>query len=224
MITPHNIKLEYKCYNKYKVNNIIIFIMGNCIGINTLYHDYCVRTPLTLNGDNETRNSTSETRNSTSETKKNTEKSLQEELSNINIKKLKQFIIPVSSGIVIKVYDGDTITIASKVDGLENSEIYKFSVRLNGIDTPEMKTKDDDEKYVAKLAQKALSDRILNKEVILKNVQNEKYGRLLSEVYIDNVNLNEWLIKERYAVRYDGGTKQIPKSWTTYHKNGKINE
>ena len=38
--------------------------------------------------------------------------------SNININELKSFVPPVTSGRVIKVYDGDTITIASKVPGL----------------------------------------------------------------------------------------------------------
>ena len=61
-------------------------------------------------------------------------------------KSLDSFVPPVNSGRVIKVYDGDTITIASKVPGLKNSPIYKFSVRLNGIDTPEIKGKNEDEK------------------------------------------------------------------------------
>ena len=63
-------------------------------------------------------------------------KSLPQELK---FKDLKEFIAPVTSGRVIKVYDGDTITIASKVIGLKNSPIYKFPIRLNGIDTPEIK-------------------------------------------------------------------------------------
>jgi endonuclease YncB( thermonuclease family) len=48
-----------------------------------------------------------------------------------------EFIPPVNKGIVIKVYDGDTITIASKLP-IKNSPLYRFSVRLAGIDTPEM--------------------------------------------------------------------------------------
>ena len=60
---------------------------------------------------------------------------------NLNPKDLPLFIPPLKTGKVIKVYDGDTITIASRVPGLYNSPIYKFSVRLNGIDSPEMKGK-----------------------------------------------------------------------------------
>jgi endonuclease YncB( thermonuclease family) len=52
--------------------------------------------------------------------------------------------------------------------------------------------------------------------VRLEKVENEKYGRILADVYINDINLNELLIKERYAVKYDGGTKIKPKSWLKY--------
>ena len=109
------------------------------------------------------------------------------------------FVPPISGGRVIKVYDGDTITIASKLPGLKHSPIYKFSVRLNGIDTPEMRGKNDDEKEMAHKARDALSERIFGKDVFLKNVQTEKYGRLLCDVYLENENLNQWMIEKRYV-------------------------
>ena len=59
------------------------------------------------------------------------------------------FSFPIQGGRVIKVYDGDTITIASKLP-YENSPLFRLSVRLNGIDTPEIKGKTEDEKTVAK--------------------------------------------------------------------------
>ena len=137
-------------------------------------------------------------------------------------KQLKSFVPPVNSGRVIKVYDGDTITIASKVPGLNNSPIYKFSVRLNGIDTPEIKGKNEDEKEIAIKARDALSERIMGKDIILKNVQTEKYGRLLCEIYLDTENLNQWMINKKYALPYHGGTKVIPKSWKDYHEKNII--
>jgi micrococcal nuclease len=137
-------------------------------------------------------------------------------------KDLPLFVPPLHCGKVIKVYDGDTITIASKVPGLTNSPIYKFSVRLNGIDTPEMKTHNNDEKEVAIKARDALSERIMGKVIRLENVQTEKYGRILCEIYFGETHMNKWLIDERYALAYDGGTKIIPKSWKKYHENGEI--
>ena len=116
------------------------------------------------------------------------------------------FTMPITGGQVIKVYDGDSITIASHLP-IENSPLFRFSVRLNGIDTPEIKGKDEDEKAAAKEARDALSNLILHKEVILKNVGTEKYGRILADVYLDDLCINDWLIKEQYAVKYDGGPK-----------------
>jgi len=141
---------------------------------------------------------------------------------NLEPKSLDAFVPPINSGRVIKVYDGDTITIASKVPGLLNSPIYKFSVRLNGIDTPEIKGKNEDEKEIAQKARDALSSRIIGKDIFLKNVQTEKYGRLLCEIYLEKENINQWMIQQRYALSYDGGTKVIPKSWKDYHENNII--
>ena len=141
---------------------------------------------------------------------------------NIEYANIKPFIPQISKGKVVKVYDGDTITVASKIPGLKKSPIYKFSIRLNGIDCPEMRTHNDDEKAIAIKARDALSDRIMHKDVFLKNIKTEKYGRLLCDVYIDDDNLNEWMIQKRYAVSYNGGTKISPESWKNYHENNII--
>jgi endonuclease YncB( thermonuclease family) len=134
------------------------------------------------------------------------------------------FTYPVKGGRVIKVYDGDTITIASKLP-IKKSPIYRFSVRLNGIDTPEMKGAGvtEEEKNAAHQAQKFVSDLILNKYVRLENIQNEKYGRILADVYIGDIHLNELLLKERYAISYNGGTKIKPGSWLKYKLTGELN-
>ena len=137
-------------------------------------------------------------------------------LNNVKYKDTKTFVPPIRSGKVIKVYDGDTITIASKMPYFR-SPIYRFSVRLNGIDTPEIKSKDPFEKEIAFKARDYLSEKILDQKVTLKNVQTEKYGRLLADVYHQSCNINNDLIEKRYAVTYDGGTKQSPDNWRTYH-------
>jgi endonuclease YncB( thermonuclease family) len=126
-----------------------------------------------------------------------------------------EFTFPIQGGRVIKVYDGDTITIAAKLP-FDNSPLYRLSVRLNGIDTPELKRKPDHEKIAAKQVKDALSVLILNKRVSLKNIQTEKYGRILADVYIGELHINQWLITEKYAVKYDGGTKKSPESWLKY--------
>jgi micrococcal nuclease len=128
-----------------------------------------------------------------------------------------QFIPPLDGGEVIKVYDGDTITIASYLP-YPNSPLYRFSVRLNGIDAPEIKGKTEDEKAAAKISQKALEELILHKNVTLVNKGTEKYGRILADVFYDEVNISKWMLENRYAVEYDGSTKKSPDSWLEYQK------
>lgn len=132
------------------------------------------------------------------------------------------FVVPLKNGTVVKVYDGDTITIANRLPLHGDNTMYRFSVRLNGIDTPEIKGKDDDEKTAAISARDALSKLILHKEVQLMNVTTEKYGRLLADIYLDKLHINQWLIDERYAVKYDGGHKESPESWLNYKQNAEM--
>lgn len=139
--------------------------------------------------------------------------SIMDYLDAIEYKDTIPFIPKISSGKVIKVYDGDTITIASKMP-YHDSPIFRFSVRLTGIDSPEMKTKFAAEKALATQSRDALSEKILGKRVILKNVSLEKYGRLLADVYLDDLNLNQWMLDNKYAVAYDGGTKNRPDDWS----------
>lgn len=117
-----------------------------------------------------------------------------------------QFIPPITQGRVIKVYDGDTITIVSKLP-YDASPLYRFSVRLAGIDCAEIKGKTEKEKTLAQEAKNALQLLILHKIVALKNLKTEKYGRILADVYIGELHVNQWLLDNNYAVKYLGGTK-----------------
>ena len=143
------------------------------------------------------------------------------EEAEISWKDTQEFTFPITGGRVIKVYNADTITIASKLPYKE-SPLYRLSVRLHGIDTPEMKGKDvsEEEKEAAKVAREFVHGLVYNKNIRLENVQSEKYGRLLADVYIGNIHLNKLLLDERYAVKYDGGTKKKPVSWLTYKNTG----
>ena len=129
------------------------------------------------------------------------------------------FVPPLTEGIVIKVYDGDTITILAKLP-YDSSPLYKISVRINGINCAEIKGKTDDEKQCAQIAKQLLSELILYKKIQLKNVQTEKYGRMLADVFIGDINISEYLLNAKLAVSYDGGTKNCPKSWMNYYLNG----
>jgi len=151
------------------------------------------------------------------------EKNYMEDGSDIKWEDTVEFTFPINGGRVIKVYDADTITIASKLP-YDSSPMYRLSVRLNGIDTPEIKGKgiSEEEKEAAKTARDFVSNLVLNKYVKLENIQSEKYGRILADVYIGEINLNELLLKERYAVNYDGGSKKKPTSWLKYRLTGEL--
>ena len=144
-----------------------------------------------------------------------------EDGTDIKVEDTVEFTFPIKGGRVIKCYDADTITIASKLPYKE-SPLYRLSVRLTGLDAPEIKGKSEEEKELAKQARDFVSNLILNKYVRLENVESEKYGRILADVYIGDVHLNDLLIRERYAVKYGGGTKLKPTSWLKYKNTGEM--
>ena len=133
-------------------------------------------------------------------------------LENISYDDTILFIPPIKYGKVVKVYDGDTITIATTLP-FDNSPIYRFSVRLAGIDSPEIKAKTSIEKMLAQKSQQGLENLVLDKVVQLKNISFEKYGRILADVYVGDLFVNQWMIDNKLAVVYDGGKKNRPTEW-----------
>jgi endonuclease YncB( thermonuclease family) len=129
------------------------------------------------------------------------------------------FTFPITQGHVVKVYDGDTITIAAKMPYNYESPLYRFPVRLNGIDTAEIKGKTPDEKEAARIAKTELQTLLLHKDVVLKNIKNEKFGRILADVFLEDLHINQWMIEKRFAVPYDGKTKKTPDCWLKYLNN-----
>lgn len=133
-------------------------------------------------------------------------------LRDIEYKDTVGFVPPIMVGKVIKVYDGDTITIASKLPNTE-TPIYRFSVRLSGIDSAEIHGKTKNEKKHAIVARDKLHDLIFGKMVHLKNISTEKYGRMLADVYLENLHINQWMLEQQLAIPYDGGMKHRPVEW-----------
>jgi micrococcal nuclease len=134
--------------------------------------------------------------------------------TNFDLKTMAPYRPDIHYGKVIKVYDGDTITIATQLHNGDLSPtkgLYKFNVRILGIDAPELKTKNVAEHDLGIKARDALSALIMNKVVRLENVSYDKYGRILCNVFLDDVNISEWSLSNSYTVAYDGGTKV--KKW-----------
>ena len=105
---------------------------------------------------------------------------------------------------VIKAYDGDTITIAAWY----GDELSKFTVRINGIDTAEIKGGTPETKALAKQAKVFVSDLILNKIVDIQVLKKDKYGRLLANVSIEGQDIAKSLLDNKLAKEYSGGKKE----------------
>ena len=116
---------------------------------------------------------------------------------------------------IVKVLDGDTIDVLIDL----GFDLYKKErVRIAGVDTPEKRTRDLEEKALGIDATNWLKDKLegaIDGDDML-TIRTElvggvgKYGRLLGWLYIGDaeVSLNEAMIEECYAWPYDGGTKQ----------------
>ena len=115
-----------------------------------------------------------------------------------------------------RVVDGDTIDVTIDL----GFDLYKKErVRVAGVDTPEKRTRNLEEKALgldatAWLKQK-LEETIKGDEELLIRTELKggvgKYGRLLGWLYVgeSDVSLNEQMITEGYAHAYDGGTKNM---------------
>ena len=110
---------------------------------------------------------------------------------------------------VTRVVDGDTIDV--DLD-LGFDIIYKCRVRLYGIDTPESRTRNKDEKVRGKLAAKFLQNAISNGENVILQTQLKdskgKFGRVLASVLVDGININQQMVTNHLAVRYEGQSKK----------------
>ena len=114
-----------------------------------------------------------------------------------------------------RVVDGDTIDVTIDL----GFDLYKKErVRVAGIDTPEKRTRDLEEKALGidatNYLKEKLEETIAGEEELTIRTELKggmgKYGRLLGWLYIgeDTVSLNEKMIIQGYAWEYDGGTKQ----------------
>jgi len=110
---------------------------------------------------------------------------------------------------VERVIDGDSL-VGVLCLGFDVS--FKSSIRLYGVDTPESRTRNRDEKVRGLLAKDFLKDSIENsKKIVIKTELKDsrgKFGRVLGTVWVDGVNINQALIDNHLAVAYFGQSKK----------------
>ena len=125
---------------------------------------------------------------------------------------------------VVDVYDGDTIKVIMKFRGV----IDRWTIRMNGYDSPEMKPLRSDPNRLeiiekAKIAKNALIEKIGDKPVLMKIYNFDKYGRVLADLFIDGENINQWMINNGYGYVYDGGKKLNSKEILNSNNNSNSN-
>mgnify|MGYP000547671874 FL=1 len=107
---------------------------------------------------------------------------------------------------IVKIIDGDTFDC---IMDLGFDVLLEARVRMYGIDTPESRTRDLEEKKFGLLAKDWLIEHLNDDIVISTELDNEKgkFGRVLGTVWAEGTNINEKMIEEHMAVRYHGQAK-----------------
>lgn len=109
---------------------------------------------------------------------------------------------------VVDVYDGDTITFIF----IHKGTPIKYKCRVFGIDTPEIRTKDLEEKKLGYEAKDYLKSYIFDKIIKVDLYHFDKYGRLLAKIYAPvggtYIDIGQDMINKGYARPYFGGTKK----------------
>jgi endonuclease YncB( thermonuclease family) len=130
------------------------------------------------------------------------------------------FVPDISKGRVIRIFDGDTCMVAAKLP-YTNSPLFRFTISISGINCPELRGNTDDEKSCAQLAKLELTDLIMGRVVDIVDLHNGQSNKLEGDLYIQNIQVSELLVRRRLAIRSIGYSNTSPKSWITYHRTGK---
>ena len=107
---------------------------------------------------------------------------------------------------VKRIVDGDTVDV---IIDLGFSIHFSTRVRLYGIDTPESRTRDKDEKVRGLLSKDYLKEWLDQGGVIIRTYRDKKgkFGRVLGEMVVGGRNINLLMVEENLAVKYEGQSK-----------------
>lgn len=116
---------------------------------------------------------------------------------------------------VTSIYDGDTFR--ANIKGYPPVIGKRMSIRINGIDAPEIKAHCEKEKLFAIAAKKVTISLLRNAHKIeLRNIRRGKYFRLIADVYADGLSIGNELLANNLAVSYDGKHKVDWCKYFTY--------
>lgn len=116
----------------------------------------------------------------------------------------------------VKNYDADTITV--NIPNVHPFIGDKISVRIFGVDAPEIRSNNQCEKDASRNAKRLVENLLKNaKRIDLINVKKDKYFRILADVRVDGNDVKAILLKNNLAYEYFGGTKE-KKDWCHFTK------
>ena len=110
---------------------------------------------------------------------------------------------------VTRVVDGDTVDV--DIDLGFGVWLHKERVRIYGIDTPESRTRDLEEKKYGLAAKEFVKQFVKGSKIILRTEKYDakgKFGRILGDIIVDKVSMSDTMIKEHHAVPYYGQSKE----------------
>lgn len=121
-----------------------------------------------------------------------------------------------------KVVDGDTVEI--DLDLGFNIVLVNQKVRMAGIDTPESRTANTEEKARGMISKKKLAEKLpvgswQRIQTMRADSNDDKFGRILGVFILeDGTSLNQWMIDNNYAVLYQGENKELVQEGHQYNK------
>ena len=102
---------------------------------------------------------------------------------------------------IVNVVDGDTVD--AMID-LGFNISFRERLRLYGIDTPELNSRDTAVRESARIATDFVIKHVLGRTVLLKTYKKDKFGRYLAEIFFDDQCLNQMLVENKLATPYLG--------------------
>ena len=138
------------------------------------------------------------------------------ELKNCTLENTKKFSLSDynCNGKILKIHDGDTVTCVLPI----HDTFYQLVIRLNGIDTCEITSKNELLQKHAENAKTELTNLINSGIVKVSCHQFDKYGRLLADVSINGVNISTYMIENKLAYQYTGKTKKTDEELIMFFK------
>ena len=125
---------------------------------------------------------------------------------------------------ILRVVDGDTVDV--DID-LGFGMVYKKQrVRMMGIDTPESRTRDLEEKFYGKQSKYHLEGLLKDQKVQLQSHDKGKFGRILGELFVgdSSFSVNQQMIKDCHAVPYFGQSKEDTQKGHMWNREVLISE